>query len=343
MLKKRAMVKFKTVMEIPTKTSQIDPPRLIPSMVQGFNLVAQKLYLIIPPILLDLFLWFGPRLSFEKVLNSGWEKMISGWKSFSGMQDVLELATEMWSNFARMNFFSLLRAVPVGLTSLLWWKSEVLTPLDISPISLPFSSSQWYVVLGVALFITGIFFGALFFHWICCATVTEISKPKVRSIFWIINQSIFLTFILFILLILISIPVSIFSNIILTAASAIAEIGIFIMGFILLWALLPLVFSAHGIFIEKLNAWQSLRLSTQLVRTRSSGAGLFVTVSILLNMGLNLIWNIPSTNTWWLLVGIVGHAFIYTALVASSFYYFRSGLIWLKEKTRQASAVIKNN
>lgn len=330
-------------MEIPTKTTQIYPPRLIPSMVQGFNLITQKLYLIIPPIILDLFLWFGPRLSFEAVLSANWANMIVTWKSYSGMQEMLEMATEMWNIFARMNFFSLLRAVPVGLTSLLWWKSEVRSPLALSPISLPFPYDQGFVLLGIALFVAGIFFGTLFFRWICDATVVEISKPKVKSVFWMTGQSILLTVILIVLLILISVPVSIFSNIILTAASAIAEIGIFIMGLILLWVLLPFVFSAHGIFVEKLNAWQSIRLSTQLVRTRSSGAGLFVTTIILLNMGLNMIWNIPPTNSWWLLVGIIGHAFIYTALVAASFFYFRSGLIWLKEKSRQASAVIKMN
>lgn len=337
------MVEFKFVMETPPVSVQINPPRLIPSLVQGFNLIAQKFYLILPPILLDLFLWFGPRLSFESILNKSWTSMIAGWKTYSGMQDVLDLATEIWQGFAKLNFFSLLRSLPVGLTSLLWWRSEGGTPLKLSPISLTFLNEQWFVLLALGLFTFGIFLGALFFKWISEATISEVSKPKVKSVFWMTGQSVLLTFILLIMLILLSIPVSLFSNILLTAASGLAEIGIFILGMILIWLLLPLVFSAHGIFVEKLNAVQSIRLSVQLVRTRSSGAGFFITIVVLLNMGLNLIWNIPPSNSWWLLIGIIGHAFIYTALVASSFFYFRSGLSWLKEKSRQASAVTKIN
>jgi hypothetical protein len=45
---------------------------------------------------------------------------------------------------------------------------------------------------------------------------------------------------------------------------------------------------------------------------------------------LNFLWNTPSLASWWMLVGITGHAFISTALLASSFVYYRDINVWLK-------------
>jgi len=37
---------------------------------------------------------------------------------------------------------------------------------------------------------------------------------------------------------------------------------------------------------------------------------------------MNYLWSVPPEDSWLLLVGILGHAFISTALLASSYYYF---------------------
>ena len=43
----------------PKVEEKVSPPRIIPSLVEGFNAVAGRIYLIIFPILIDLILWFG--------------------------------------------------------------------------------------------------------------------------------------------------------------------------------------------------------------------------------------------------------------------------------------------
>jgi hypothetical protein len=52
-------------------------------------------------------------------------------------------------------------------------------------------------------------------------------------------------------------------------------------------------------------------------------------VFVLINTGLNFLWNTPSQNSWWMLVGIAGHAFVSTALLAASFIYYRDINAWL--------------
>jgi hypothetical protein len=45
---------------------------------------------------------------------------------------------------------------------------------------------------------------------------------------------------------------------------------------------------------------------------------------------LNYLWTIPANDSWLTLVGILGHAFIMTALLASSFVYYRDTAAWLQ-------------
>jgi hypothetical protein len=59
----------------------------------------------------------------------------------------------------------------------------------------------------------------------------------------------------------------------------------------------------------------------------------------LLHQGLNELWKVPSQNSWLMLVGLAGHAFITTALLSASFVYYREMNDWLQnvyERIQQA-------
>jgi hypothetical protein len=59
-------------------------------------------------------------------------------------------------------------------------------------------------------------------------------------------------------------------------------------------------------------------------------SGLFVFCVFLLSQGLNYLWSVPSSDSWMALVGLAGHAFIATALLAASFVYYRDMNVWLQ-------------
>jgi len=65
------------------------------------------------------------------------------------------------------------------------------------------------------------------------------------------------------------------------------------------------------------------------VRFTLPNTGLFLLAFVLINQGLNFLWSTPPSNSWLLLVGIAGHAFISTALLAASFIYYRDINAWL--------------
>jgi hypothetical protein len=107
------------------------------------------------------------------------------------------------------------------------------------------------------------------------------------------------------------------------------QVMFFAGALLLAWLMIPIFFSVHGIFTLQLDAFRSILGSLRMVRFTLPNTGLFLLVFVLINTGLNFLWNTPSDNSWWLLVGIAGHAFVSTALLAASFIYYRDINAWL--------------
>jgi hypothetical protein len=61
---------------------------------------------------------------------------------------------------------------------------------------------------------------------------------------------------------------------------------------------------------------------------------LFILTVFLLSKGLDILWLVPTDASWLLLIGILGHAFITTGLLASSFVYYRDALRWMQDMVK---------
>jgi Ni,Fe-hydrogenase I cytochrome b subunit len=92
---------------------------------------------------------------------------------------------------------------------------------------------------------------------------------------------------------------------------------------------MPVFFSAHGIFALRLDAFRSILNSLRMVRYTLPNTGLFLLAFLLINEGMNFLWRTPQQASWWMLVGIAGHAFVSTALLAASFIYYHDINAWL--------------
>jgi hypothetical protein len=114
-----------------------------------------------------------------------------------------------------------------------------------------------------------------------------------------------------------------------------------VIGLALVWIMLPMSFSPHGIFFGGMNASRSIVTSFRLVRSLMAGSGMFLIMVIMLGYGLDTLWSTPGVDSWMLLVGIFGHGFISCGLLASTFIFYRDGLKWLSEVLREKQAAIQ--
>ena len=327
-------------METQVNVKKINPPGLFRSIISGFNAITNHIYIILFPILLDLYLWFGPKLRvFEliKPIITDATELIATVAS-NEMINILESGSETWNTIIEnYNIFSNLRTYPIGIPSLIAPLGIVENPI-INPSLFEIRSLEAGFFSWLIISLCGIILGSFYFSIVAFAS-TDDSKWSFKSSINQIVQSIFLTLLLFVIALLISLPSGFILSIISVLSPAIAQISIFILTIFILWLLLPLIFSPHGIFAYQQNAFASLLTSFRLVRFFLPGTGFFLLIILLISEGMDVIWRMPPLNSWMSLIGIIGHAFISTCLLAASFFYYRGGINWMNENINKFSKI----
>jgi hypothetical protein len=301
------------------------PPGLINTLLRGFDSVANHVLVILPPVLLDLFLWLGPHMRLKSFFQPFIQQLPDMAKAFPSNFPDLTTVQQAWTTFVnQFNLFILLRTFPVGSTSLLSFQMPGQTPLGV-PQSLDAGSFIEILGWSLILALTGWVMGAIYYFWISQVAL----KPSVRSLWKAVRQATYLSIIWLGFLLVFGLPTILLISVISLFSPLLGQIMFFLGILLLVWLAMPVFFSAHGIFILQLDAFRSILGSLRMVRFTLPNTGLFLLVFVLINSGLNFLWNTPSQNSWWMLVGIAGHAFVSTALLAASFIYYRDINAWL--------------
>jgi hypothetical protein len=302
------------------------PPGLVSSLMAGFDSVANHIAVILPPVLLDLFLWLGPRLRLKEFLQPLIDRLPSLASAFPSNFPDLATVQTAWTGIANeFNLFVILRTFPVGVTSLLSFDISVQNPLGV-PVNIDAGSFTGILGWVLILAILGWIIGALYYYWISRVAL----KPEVYSFWKSLNQAVLLSFIWMGLLFFFGVPALLALSVLTAISPILGEVSLFAGALVLIWLVMPVFFSAHGIFTLQLDALHAILNSLRMVRFTLPNTGLFLLTFLVLNQGLNFLWNTPPQDSWWMLVGIAGHAFVSTALLAASFIYYRDINAWLK-------------
>lgn len=306
----------------------------------GFDATANHLGLLFLPILLDLLLWFGPHLRLDQLL----QRIIVSTQAQAGvdsgeMADLVRFSGQFWSILVdRLNLFSVLRTFPVGVPSLMVTSQPITTPLGAPPgwqvPSLGIAALLWLL-----LTLVGLGLGAFYFAMVAQVVASE--KLSLKPIFalWskMTKRTILLALFLAIFMFALSIPASCLISLAAMGALPFGQIGMWIFAGVALWFLLPFVFSPHGIFLYNSPLLISMRDSVRITRATMVKTVLFFIALLVLDEGLSMLWQIPKDDSWLVLVGLTGHAFVATALVAASFVYYRDASRWLQRLIQQAA------
>lgn len=322
------------------------PPGVIGSLRAGFDAVSGHVKLILFPLALDLWLWLGPRLSVDRLVSPYlkflFERARSGLASPADIQRITGLQASFMEALERFNLLSLLGKLvtfPIGISSLLVGTMPVATPYGEQTV-VQISSMPGLVGLMFVFILIGWIGGGLYFRWVSGTALGE-EEAGISSI-----QAILQTFILsvvwFIGLMIAMVPVFLVLTLLALISPALANGAVFVMLMLSFWLIVPLFFTPHGIFVRRQNAFSSVLSSLRMARFTLPTSGMFVLSAFLLYRGLNYLWSVPPQNSWMLLIGIAGHAFITTALLAASFVYYRDMNTWLQtvfEQVKQKQTI----
>jgi hypothetical protein len=317
--------------------SAITPPKLIPSILQGFELIANHIELILFPVALDLFLWLGPHFQLKSLLQPFIKNLIDASEmNTADMAAIIKSATETWQLFAdHVNIASVLSTLPVGIGSLESGAFPLTNPLG-APMIVDVKTIGSAFLFWLTFTLIGLFLGSLYFELIGRVTTGEKTPLTVGLMGWSALQVFYLAVSWIILMLVIGLPALLMVSFLTLINVALGQFALLLVTLFIIWVMVPLLFSPHGIFTKKLNAFSSITTSVKLVRFIFPNTGMFFLTCIVINEGLNMLWRVPPENSWLALVGIVGHAFISTALVAASFVFYRDGLIWVQTVMERA-------
>jgi hypothetical protein len=304
------------------------PPGIINSIKVGFDIIAANITAILLPLLLNLFLWLGPRLRMDSLFNSVKDDVISIWKTSGIPSEDIQRAMDLYENtIPRINLFWIFHTIPIGISNLFLPKGISQTPLG-DPATWQVSAAS---LLGWIFFLIlfGWIGGGLYFRsvaWLAMANMDAQPLSVPRAIVQTILISIFWG----ILSVFIGVPVFFVLAVVLQFSAFIANLLVLFLSLASMWVIVPLFFWPHGVFIKQQNVITSILSSVQMMRFTLPTSSLFVLTVFLLTFGLNFLWSIPPEDSWMTLLGIFGHSFVTTALLAGSFIYYRDMNIWLQ-------------
>ena len=302
-------------------------PKLIPSLLSGFEAIANHLWLILLPVLLDISLWMGPHLRIKTIVQPFIDSAMEFVQTTQQQIPNLDSVQTIWQVLLeRFNLVFSIRTLPVGLPSLMANWMPIQTPLG-QPVAIELSNGselfRWLAVFVlVGLLLSSIYYGEI-------ARITSNNKEArltPGNLGWLTLQLLILTGVVLLIGLLFGLPVLTVISGLTYLNQNLGILALFIAGMAVIWVVMPMVFSAHGIFVNHQSLRHSVITSIQIVRTTFSSTGLFVLTCVILSQGLNMLWEVPREDSWLLLVGILGHAFINTSIIAASFYYYRDAL-----------------
>jgi hypothetical protein len=309
------------------------PIGFLSSLWKGIEFVNAHPGILIVPVLIDAFLWFGPHLSLLSLVNPLLESIGSALAANQvtpAMMDAIRQAAQTF------NLFSLLAFIPLFPPSLMAGAAPGLTPLG-TPIVI--AVVNWWQALGLApLLIAGsILIGSL--YWLMAGKSTQAGRWTAGEWFGRWGRTVVVMLLLgasFLILILgITLPVlfiiSMIGLVSIDVAGILSQLFFFLAGGFLFWVFLFFMFSIHGIILYRDGILQSIRNSVVTSRWLYPLSIWIPILLILLQYLLSMVWSLAGDANWTGAMGILGNAYTSSVIVTASMAYYIDKRRWISE------------
>lgn len=297
-------------------------PKVINAIKAGYDTLSTHLYLLLFPIVLDVFFLFGKRFLVTNQINA----MISNiTMPSSASAEVLESWEELMASslviFKNFSLTAFLRSFPIGIPSLLAYR-----PLEVNPLG-SFPTTQVESFAGAALYVLGFsllgfLLGALFLIVIRNAIQGQSSNLTSDRMPNQLVSLFTLPLVIVLLSIFILTPALLLISIFNSFLPILASLGYFLLSLGLISAAIPLFFTAHDILLTGNSFVNAARDSIRIVRPTNGKTSIFIMLAFFAVYITNILWQIPKDDSWMLIVSIIGHALVTTIFIVASFHFF---------------------
>ncbi len=192
---------------------------------------------------------------------------------------------------------------------------------------------QSIFMVWIGLSLVGLLVGTLYFMFVARAATGQVSRDdlQVRYFGNLLFKTFKLMLVWFAILLGLSLPFAcamIFLGVLGIGTGTLAFLPMVILA---AWFIFPLFFSPHAMILKNQDVWASIRDSAQIAWSTLPVSGILILLVMVLSEGLDVLWKLPAETSWLSLVGVAGHAFVNTSLLAATFIYFRDADKWLQQ------------
>jgi hypothetical protein len=315
----------------------------------GFEVTARHPELIFLPLLLDLFLWLGPRLSVSPLLMAIKDLMSQLMTSDVALPEttenyvrMIQLLEELGGGF---NLFSFLNPGPLlGIPVLTPSRMSVLTPLGEQSVV---EVASFFAVMAVVavLAIVGLGLNALYLRILGKSVIeeTEAAIPGPRTILVVWRQFVQFGILLYVAFFVFSMAISLFATIVGLFSLFVAGLMMAAMLSVALFVAVHLLFTVPGMVQLRRGLFRAMKESLLLTRVDFVNVVFLLGLILVISRGLNVVWMLPEPDSWTTFVGLGGHAFVSTALTAGLFIFYQERLRYLEAMKQVFAAQAKES
>ncbi len=298
-------------------------PGVLATLAAGFDLTTKHLWLILLPVLLDAFLWLGPRLSIRPLI----EQFLTLWPQDPNLE---AMVTQLHALAPYTNMFTFLSVPLVGVPALMSGVAPEKTPLAVSVTEIS-SLGVWFGYFVVFLLV-GLAFTAVYYTLVANVVRqgdADDAQP-LQPLPGLARQTgkVWVSFLLagialFVFLMILYLPLSLVSFL-LTLLSPFLGLLALLGGMVLvMWVILAAFFVPQSIALNGRFPHRAFLESIQLIRQNGTTVMGIILVIILGGNLLDQFLLLSDNGSWITAVSILAHAFISTSFLTATFIFYR--------------------
>jgi hypothetical protein len=327
---------------------------IIDTLSAGFDRTAKRLWLIVLPVLLDICIWLGPRLTVAKLARD----------ATLLLPDVAEMGEQYAATIEMMRRWLTDAGSTTNMMAMLSMRMLGLPSLTdaLAPKSLPFGIVQrsieipsWSAFVGVALLLTVL---SLLMGCFCLSFIAQDARDgemnpvvagrdglayalQVAGRSWLRLMTLVLVATLAI--IVVGSGVAVVSGLLAVFSTDLAGLTLSLFG----WGFLSLstygavvfFFTSRALILDDMGVLRSIWNALNVVHRAFLPTIGFILLISVLQTGLLYIWRMLATSSVGTLAGILGNAYVSTGLVMASFIFYRDRYgAWQKARTEKGQS-----
>jgi hypothetical protein len=317
---------------------QAQPTGVIETLSAGFTAVNHHLWVLLLPIVLDLFLWLGPHVSYSPLVGPAvthateWTRQVTfGLRRAPAYPELSTAADQgrqlLLAQSDELNGLGLLAWGPIALPSVAAFAAAS-APFGAQDEGLAFVNvwSDGLVLLGACLGLS-LLLGGWFYRGLAGASSGVRSGPLAagRTTPRAVVDVLGLVAVLSSTAVLLGLPVLLLLVFTALVSLPVAELGGVLVLAALVFASVHLAFAVDAIFVSNAGPLAAIQRSVGLVRRHLWPSVAFMVLTWLILAGMNRVWDALASNLqspYGVPLGILGNAYIASGLIAAGMIFY---------------------